>query len=63
MSKRKPYRVCPECGSNLDSSEQCECQRRQAEKPVTIKHARRNASYRQSFENYLDERQREWLYS
>lgn len=26
--KRTPYRVCPECGSNLDPGEPCDCKRK-----------------------------------
>lgn len=25
MSKYKPYRVCPHCGSHLDYGERCDC--------------------------------------
>ena len=28
MSKSKPYRVCPNCGCNLDPGERCDCKER-----------------------------------
>ena len=62
MPKRKPYIVCPECGCALDHVEHCECEHRQEEAPPA-KRPRKTASQRDAFEHYLDERQREWLYS
>lgn len=26
MTKRKPYKPCPDCGANLDPQERCDCQ-------------------------------------
>lgn len=60
--KRKPYRVCPEYGCSLDRNERCDCETRQEQKPLARSTAR-TAQNRDAFEHYLDERQREWLYS
>lgn len=32
MSKSKPYRVCPNCGCNLDPGERCDCKEHDAAK-------------------------------
>lgn len=61
--KHRPYKVCPDCGCSLDSGEQCDCERRAEREPVKPKRTKQYASQRKAFEQYLDERQREWLYS
>ena len=61
--KRKPYKVCPDCGCSLDSGERCECELRREQTPTKPRSTKTIASQRRAYEQYLDERQREWLYS
>lgn len=61
MIKRKPYRVCPECGCAIDHGEHCDCEQRQEAPPPD--QPRKLARKREAYEQYFDERQREWLYS
>lgn len=61
VKRHLPYKVCAECGCSLDAGEHCECEQRQEKKPPA--RPRRTAKQREAYDQYLDERQREWLYS
>ena len=62
VKRKPPYRVCPECGCSLDRNERCDCQNQYQQKHDNPDYGR-IAKRREAFEHYMDDRQREWLWS
>lgn len=44
MSKYKPYRVCPDCGSHLDWGEHCDCKEKREAAGETAQSAAQSAT-------------------
>lgn len=54
--KKTPYRVCPDCGCNLDPCEPCDCKRQRQPKAgrATDKGIAQPAAYRDAmYRNFL----------